>query len=55
MKFTTRTTRIAVITHGDNGSFWSVAKKGALAAGKALGVTIDYQGANNDAKASTVD
>ena len=40
---------IAVITHGDGGVFWSVAQKGAEAAGKDLGVTVQYQGANNDA------
>ena len=40
---------IAVITHGDNGVFWSVAQKGAEAAGKDLGITVKYQGANNDA------
>jgi simple sugar transport system substrate-binding protein len=45
---TPRRITIAVITHGDNGSFWSVAKKGALAAGRALRITVDYQGANND-------
>ncbi len=39
---------IAVITHGDGGSFWSVAKKGAEDAGKAMGVTVDYQESNND-------
>jgi simple sugar transport system substrate-binding protein len=39
---------IAVITHGDNGSFWSVVKKGALAAGKDLNVNVNYQGSNDD-------
>jgi len=39
---------IAVITHGDGGSFWSVAKKGAEDAGKAMGVTVNYQESNND-------
>jgi simple sugar transport system substrate-binding protein len=38
---------IAVITHGDNGVFWSVFQKGAEAAGKALGITVKYQGSNN--------
>ncbi len=38
---------IAVITHGDNGVFWSVFQKGAEDAGKALGITVKYQGANN--------
>ena len=39
---------IAVITHGDNGVFWSVAQKGAEQAGKDLGITVNYQGADND-------
>jgi len=41
---------IAVITHGDDGVFWSVAQKGAEAAGAALGITMLYQGANNNAQ-----
>lgn len=40
---------IAVITHGDGGGFWSVAQKGAEAAGKDLGIKVKYQGANNKA------
>ncbi len=39
---------IAMVTHGDGGSFWSVAKKGAQDAAKAEGVTLDYQESNND-------
>lgn len=39
---------IAMVTHGDGGSFWSVAKKGAEDAAKAQGVTLDYQESNND-------
>jgi simple sugar transport system substrate-binding protein len=42
--------KIYVITHGDDGVFWSVAQKGAEAAGAALGVTLIYQGANNNAQ-----
>src|SRR3954451_12441567 len=42
---------IAVITHGDGGSFWSVAKKGAEDAGKDLGITVKYSESNNDAQA----
>jgi len=38
---------IAVITHGDNGVFWSVFQKGAEDAGKMLGITVKYQGSNN--------
>ena len=38
---------IAVITHGDGGVFWSVAQKGAEAAGKALGIKVRYLGSNN--------
>ncbi len=40
--------KIAMITHGDGGSFWSVAKKGAEDAAKAMGVTLNYQETNND-------
>ena len=39
---------IAMVTHGDGGSFWSVAKKGAEAAAKDLGVTLKYSESNND-------
>jgi len=39
---------IAVITHGDGGSFWSVAKKGAEDAAADMGVELDYQESNND-------
>src|SRR5918994_5518383 len=39
---------IAMVTHGDGGSFWSVAKKGAEAAAKDLGVTLRYSESNND-------
>lgn len=41
--------KICVYTHGDGGTFWSVAQKGAEAAAKDLGVTLDYQGSSNDA------
>jgi simple sugar transport system substrate-binding protein len=41
---------IAVITHGDDGVFWSVAQKGAEQAGEDLGITVNYQGANNNAQ-----
>ena len=34
---------IVVITHGDDGVFWSVAQKGAEAAGAALGITMNYR------------
>ncbi len=37
-----------VITHGDAGVFWSVAQRGAEDAGRDLGVTVIYQGSNND-------
>jgi simple sugar transport system substrate-binding protein len=39
---------IAMVTHGDGGSFWSVAKKGAEAAADDLGVTLRYSESNND-------
>jgi simple sugar transport system substrate-binding protein len=40
--------KIAMVTHGDGGSFWSVAKKGAEDAAKSMGVDLDYQESNND-------
>ena len=40
--------KIAMITHGDGGSFWSVAKKGAEDAAKAMNVKLDYEESNND-------
>jgi simple sugar transport system substrate-binding protein len=39
---------IAMVTHGDGGSFWSVAKKGAEQAAADLGITLDYAESNND-------
>jgi simple sugar transport system substrate-binding protein len=41
---------IAMVTHGDGGTFWSVAKRGALQAGKDLGITVRYSESNNDPK-----
>jgi simple sugar transport system substrate-binding protein len=41
---------IAVVTHGDGGSFWAVAKKGAEDAASDLGVTVKYSESNNDAQ-----
>ncbi|MBC7309920.1 MAG: sugar ABC transporter substrate-binding protein [Actinomycetales bacterium] len=40
--------KIAMVTHGDGGSFWSVAKRGAEDAAEAEGVELDYQESNND-------
>jgi simple sugar transport system substrate-binding protein len=37
-----------MVTHGDGGSFWSVAKKGAEKAAEDLGVTLKYSESNND-------
>jgi simple sugar transport system substrate-binding protein len=42
---------IAMVTHGDAGSFWSVAKRGAEQAAADLGVTLSYQESNNDPEA----
>jgi simple sugar transport system substrate-binding protein len=43
--------KICMVTHGDGGGFWSVAKAGAVKAGDDLGaVTVDYQESNNDAE-----
>jgi simple sugar transport system substrate-binding protein len=43
--------RIAMITHGDNGGFWSIVRRGAEdSAGTLPEVTLDYQGSEGDAK-----
>ncbi len=43
--------RIAVITHGDDGGFWSIVRTGAQDAAATLPeVTLDYQGSAGDAK-----
>jgi simple sugar transport system substrate-binding protein len=39
---------IAMVTHGDGGSFWAVAKKGAEDGAKRMGVTLKYSESNND-------
>jgi simple sugar transport system substrate-binding protein len=39
---------VAMVTHGDGGSFWAVAKKGAEDGAKAMGVKLAYQESNND-------
>jgi simple sugar transport system substrate-binding protein len=41
---------VAMVTHGDGGSFWSVAKRGAQQAAKDLGITLRYSESNNDPK-----
>jgi simple sugar transport system substrate-binding protein len=49
--------KICVYTHGDGGTFWSVAQAGAEKAGEDLGITIDYQGSINDSakQAATIE
>ncbi len=43
--------RIAMITHGDDGGFWSIVRSGAEDAAATLAeVTLDYQGSAGDAK-----
>ena len=37
-----------MITHSDDGPFWSVLKRGAEAAAEAVGVELVWQGSNND-------
>ncbi len=39
---------IAMVTHSDDGIFWSVVKKGAEAAAKNLGVDLKWEASNND-------
>lgn len=43
--------KICMVTHGDGGGFWSVAKAGAVKAAEDLGVDFNYQESNNDAEA----
>jgi simple sugar transport system substrate-binding protein len=40
--------RFYFVTHGDNGTFWSVVQKGEAQAASDLGVSVNYQGSNND-------
>lgn len=49
--------KVCVYTHGDGGTFWSVAQKGAEQAGTDLGIEVDYQGSTNDAskQAATIE
>lgn len=43
--------RIAMITHGDDGGFWSIVRRGATDAAATLPeVVLDYQGSAGDAK-----
>jgi simple sugar transport system substrate-binding protein len=43
-----RRVTIGMVTHGDGGSFWSVAKRGAVQAGRDIGVTVRYSESNNN-------
>ncbi|MDQ2943527.1 MAG: sugar ABC transporter substrate-binding protein [Candidatus Dormibacteraeota bacterium] len=36
------------VTHGDNGTFWTVVQNGQKQAATDLGVQVNYQGSNND-------
>jgi simple sugar transport system substrate-binding protein len=49
--------KVCVYTHGDGGTFWSVAQAGAEKAAADLGITVDYQGSTNDSakQASTIE
>ncbi len=42
--------KICMVTHGDGGGFWSVAKAGADKAAEDLGVDFSYQETTNDAQ-----
>ncbi len=43
--------RIAMITHGDDGGFWSIVRRGAVDAAATLpDVVLDYQGSAGDAR-----
>jgi simple sugar transport system substrate-binding protein len=39
---------IAMVTHGDGGSFWSAAQQGAEDAASDLGIQVEYTESNND-------
>ncbi len=39
---------IAMVTHSDDGIFWSVVKKGAEAAAANLGIEVKWEASNND-------
>src|SRR5947208_1396063 len=39
---------MAVVTHGDSGSYWSVVRRGARDAGRDLGIRVRYSESNND-------
>ena len=43
-----RDVTIAMVTHGDGGSFWAVAKRGADDAAKDMGITLKYSESDND-------
>lgn len=40
--------RVAMVSHGDGGAFWSIVKRGAEAGAKNTGTTLDYSESNND-------
>src|SRR5690242_15625916 len=40
--------RFYFVTHGDNGTFWSVVQKGEQQAASDRKVSVNYQGSNND-------
>ncbi|MGI9598995.1 MAG: substrate-binding domain-containing protein [Acidimicrobiales bacterium] len=44
-----------MITHSDDGPFWSVLKRGAEAAAEDVGVELVWQGSNNDAAVQAAD
>ena len=44
-----------MITHSDEGPFWSVVKRGAQAAADAVGATLVWQGSNNDPAVQVTD
>jgi len=40
--------RFYMVTHGDDGSFWSVVRRAAKSAASEAGVSLTYQGSNNN-------
>lgn len=40
--------KVAMVTHGDSGAYWSIVKRGAETGAKDLGIELNYAESNND-------
>jgi simple sugar transport system substrate-binding protein len=45
--------RVAMVTHGDSGAYWSIVKRGAEAGAKDLGIELNYAESANDPQKQT--